>query len=138
MARDPRQHSGRGVVATANYKARQLGVHSAMSAAEALRLAPEATFLTPNFEKYRAVSNQVHEIFHRYTDKVEPIAFDEAYLDVTENKISIDNPVALAHALQQTIYEELQLTSSVGVSFNKCVNWVSQLALRYMQWIKRH
>jgi len=119
LARDPRQHSGRGVVATANYKARQLGVHSAMSAAEALRLAPEATFLTPKFEKYRAVSNQVHEIFHRYTDKVEPIAFDEAYLDVTENKIGIDNPVALAHALQQTIYEELQLTSSVGVSFNK-------------------
>ena len=119
LAHDPRKNGGRGVVATANYVARKLGVHSAMSAAEALRLAPNATFLDPNFEKYRAVSQQVHDIFQRYTDKVEPIAFDEAYLDVTENKTGHTNAVALAHELQQTIFAELSLTSSVGISFNK-------------------
>jgi DNA polymerase-4 len=119
LARDPRKHGGRGVVATANYAARKLGVHSAQSAAEALRLAPNAIFVEPDFETYRRVSGGVHEIFHRFTDKVEPIAFDEAYLDVTENKFGLTDGVVIAHQLQQMIFDELQLTSSVGVSFNK-------------------
>lgn len=116
LAQDPRKTGGHGVVATANYLARQRGVHSAMSAAEALTLAPEAIFVPPNFSLYRGVSKQVHQIFHELTDKVEPIAFDEAYLDVTDAQ---QDPVALAHWLQQKIYQELTLTSSVGISFNK-------------------
>lgn len=119
LANDPRKTGGRGVVATANYLARNLGVHSAMSAAEALKLAPQAVFVTPNFSKYRGVSQQLHQIFKRYTNKVEPVAFDEAYLDVTENIPNINNAIQLAHELQQIIYEELELTSSVGISFNK-------------------
>jgi DNA polymerase-4 len=119
LARDPRTHGGRGVVATANYAARQLGVHSAQSSAEALRLAPDAVFIEPDFDKYRTVSAQVHEIFHRFTDKIEAIALDEAFLDVTENKIDEADHVAIAHSLQQMIFDQLRLTSSVGVSFNK-------------------
>ncbi|MCM0582886.1 DNA polymerase IV [Weissella diestrammenae] len=119
LASDPRRNGGRGVVATANYQARELGVHSAMSAAEALKLAPNARFIRPNFEIYRAVSKQVHAIFHRYTDMVEPIAFDEAYLDVTHSKLFFPSSIALAHHLQQSIYNELHLTCSVGISFNK-------------------
>ena len=119
LANDPRKTGGRGVVATANYLARELGVHSAMSAAEALTLAPQAVFVTPNFSKYRDVSQQLHQIFKRYTNKIEPVAFDEAYLDITENIPNIDDPIQLAHELQQIIYEELGLTSSVGISFNK-------------------
>ncbi|MFL1695327.1 DNA polymerase IV [Weissella kandleri] len=116
---DPRKNGGRGVVATANYAARRLGVHSAMSSNEALKLAPEAHFVQPDFKLYKTVSKQVHAIFHRYTDLVEPVAFDEAYLDVTGHQLNFASSVELAHHLQQTIYEELNLTSSVGVSFNK-------------------
>lgn len=119
LAHDPRQTGGRGVVATANYLARELGVHSAMSAAEALKLAPHALFVTPDFQKYRRVSQELHQIFKRYTQKIEPIAFDEAYLDITDISESHEMAVALAHKLQQVIYDELGLTSSVGVSFNK-------------------
>lgn len=118
LADDPRLHGGRGVVATANYAARKLGVHSAQNAVDALKLAPDAIFVKPDFEKYRRVSQQVHHIFHRLTDKIEPIASDEAYLDITENKLQLDGMVAM-HWLQQVIYDELQLTSSVGLSFNK-------------------
>ncbi|MCW0952774.1 DNA polymerase IV [Weissella ceti] len=116
LAQDPRKNGHRGVVATANYHARQLGVHSAMNANEALKLAPDALFVEPNFTKYQAVSAQVREIFSRLTQKIEPVAFDEAYLDISDLE---GNPLHLAHNLQQTIYEELSLTCSVGVSFNK-------------------
>ncbi|WP_419154362.1 DNA polymerase IV [Weissella viridescens] len=116
LARDPRKTGGTGVVATANYHARQVGVHSAMSAAEALEKAPEAVFVTPDFDKYRKVSEQVHGIFHQFTDKIEPIAFDEAYLDLSDYEESL---VTIAHRLQQKIFDELALTSSVGISFNK-------------------
>ncbi|MDR3190216.1 MAG: DNA polymerase IV [Lactobacillaceae bacterium] len=119
LASDPRKNGGRGVVATANYAARKMGVHSAMSAMEALKLAPDALFIKPDFKVYGEVSAQVHEIFHRYTDMVEPIASDEAFLDVTVNKLGFTSAVALAHHMQQTIFDELHLTSSVGVSFNK-------------------
>ncbi|QIL50606.1 DNA polymerase IV [Weissella coleopterorum] len=119
LANDPRLTGGRGVVATANYQARQLGVHSAMSAAEAMRLAPNARFVVPNFKLYRQTSKMVHEIFHRYTKRIEPIAFDEAYLDVTNDLEHFESALELAHHLQQTIFDELHLTSSVGVSYNK-------------------
>ncbi|MFC6177812.1 DNA polymerase IV [Weissella sagaensis] len=119
LAHDPRKTGGRGVVATANYSARELGVHSAMSAAEAVKLAPHAVFVTPDFQKYRDVSRQLHQIFKRYTQKIEPVAFDEAYLDITQVSSNHQKAVALAHELQQVIYDELNLTSSVGMSFNK-------------------
>jgi len=116
IARDPTQNNGHGVVATANYVARQLGIHSAMSAFEAKRLAPNGIFLSPNFPKYKVVSAQIHDIFRRFTTKVEPVAFDEAYLDVTENILS---GATLAAEIRHQILKETQLTSSIGVSHNK-------------------
>ncbi|MYV17992.1 DNA polymerase IV [Furfurilactobacillus milii] len=119
VARNPRETGGHGVVTTANYVARKLGVHSAMSAQEAQKLAPKAIFKTPDFTKYRAVSATIHQIFHEYTDHIEPIAFDEAYLDVTNNKQEIDSAVTLAHQLQAEIWEKVHLTCSTGISYNK-------------------
>jgi len=119
IAKDPRKTGGRGVVATANYPARKRGIHSAMSASEALKLCPEAVFQTPNFPLYREVSDQIHRIFHEYTDKIEPIAFDEAYLDVTENKHHLHSAVQVAHELQAEIYDQTHLTCSTGISYSK-------------------
>jgi DNA polymerase-4 len=128
IAHDPRLNGGHGVVATANYVARQAGVHSAMSAQEALKLAPNAVFKTPDFAHYRQVSDQIHAIFHRYTDKIESVALDEAYLDVTDNKLGISSAVQLAHELQAQIYDEVQLTCSTGISYNK---FLAKLASDY-------
>lgn len=128
IAHDPRQTGGRGVVTTANYVARQYGVHSAMSAAKALELCPQAVFKTPNFPLYREVSAQIHDIFHEYTDKIEPIAFDEAYLDVTENKVNMHSAVELAHRLQREIWHKTHLTCSTGISYNK---FIAKLASDY-------
>lgn len=116
ISRDPTESNGRGVVATANYAARNLGVHSAMSAAEAKRLAPDAFFMRPDFQKYKMISQQIHHIFHQYTDKIEPIAFDEAYLDLTD---SVLTGATLAAKIRHQILKETQLTSSIGVSYNK-------------------
>ncbi|GMA70315.1 DNA polymerase IV [Leuconostoc litchii] len=116
ISRDPSESNGRGVVATANYAARQLGVHSAMSAAEAKQLAPNGVFMKPNFQKYQMISNQIHQIFHQYTNKIEPVAFDEAYLDLTESVLS---GATLAAKLRHQILKEIHLTSSVGISYNK-------------------
>ncbi len=128
IAHDPRQTGGRGVVTTANYVARQYGVHSAMPAAKALELCPKAVFKTPNFPLYREVSAQIHRIFHEYTDMIEPIAFDEAYLDVTDNKKQIHSAVQLAHELQQEIWHQTHLTCSTGISYNK---FIAKLASDY-------
>ena len=128
ISRNPQHTGGRGVVATANYIARSYGIHSAMSAQEALKRCPQAYFKKPDFPKYKRVSHQIHTIFHEYTDKIEPVAFDEAYLDVTENKPGIDSAVALAHRIQQEIYDQLHLTCSTGVSYNK---FLAKLASDY-------
>lgn len=121
IGHDPRKYNGHGVVATANYIARQYGVHSAMPTAKALKLVPKEkiVFVTPNFEKYRFVSRQVHELMHELTDQVESVALDEAYLDVTQNKLNLASPIALAGLLQQNIYRKTGLTSSFGISYNK-------------------
>lgn len=119
IAKDPRKSGGRGVVATANYLARAAGIHSAMSAQEALELCKDAIFKEPDFIKYCAVSEKIHDIFHEVTDKIESVALDEAYLDVTENKLELDNPVEVGKFLQQTIWEQTRLTSSIGISYNK-------------------
>ena len=128
IGRDPRHSGGKGVVATANYVARAYGIHSAMPTAKALELCPQAVFKKPDFDKYRQVSNQIHQLFHSFTDKIEPVALDEAYLDVTENKRKLYDEVQLAHLLQQEIYEQTHLTSSVGISYNK---FLAKLASDY-------
>lgn len=121
ISRDPRTSGGHGVIATANYLARRYGVHSAMSAAEANRLVPAtlAVFKKPDFVKYRQVSRQLHMIFHEVTEKIEPVALDEAYLDVTTNKLQQSDTIALACWLQQRIYQTTHLVCSVGISYNK-------------------
>lgn len=113
-------HAGeRGVVATANYEARHYGVHSAMSSKRALQLCPQLVFTEPRFEVYKAVSAQISDIFHDYTDKVEPLSLDEAYLDVTENHRRMPSATLLAREIKQRIHETTGLTASAGVSFNK-------------------
>ena len=116
---DPRQTGGRGVVSTCNYEARKFGVHSAMSSKEAYERCPQGIFISGNYEKYQAVGLQIREIFKRYTDLVEPMSIDEAYLDVTENKLGIKSAVKIARLIQFDIWNELQLTASAGVSYNK-------------------
>lgn len=119
IARNPLETGGRGVVSTANYEARKFGIHSAMSAKEAYELCPQAIFVSGNYAHYQAVSRQMHAIFHRYTDEVEGMALDEAYLDVTVNKLNLSSAVKIAKMIQHDIYQELHLTSSAGVSYNK-------------------
>jgi len=109
----------RGVVATASYEARKFGIHSAMPSLTAKNKCPELIFVLPRFEVYHAVSEQIREIFLEYTDLVEPLSLDEAFLDVTVNRK--DNPSAglIAKEIQQKIFEKTGLTASAGVSINK-------------------
>lgn len=109
----------RGVVATASYEARSYGVRSAMSMAKAKRLCPQLTVVPGNHARYKEVSNQVHDIMHDYTDLIEPISLDEAFLDVTENKPGIPLAVDIAREIRQRIRDELHLTASAGISYNK-------------------
>lgn len=109
----------RGVVATANYVARRYGVHSAMSSKIALQRCPQLIFRPARFEVYKSVSRQIHEIFHAYTDLVEPLSIDEAYLDVTENKVGQSSATLLAKEIKRKILETTRLTASAGVSYNK-------------------
>ncbi|MBG9367530.1 DNA polymerase IV [Streptococcus sp. NLN64] len=119
IARDPRVTGGRGVVSTANYEARRFGIHSAMSAKEAYERCPQAIFIQGDYAKYKAIGLEVREIFRRYTDLIEPMSIDEAYLDVTENKIGSQSAVKVARLIQEDIWRELQLTCSAGISYNK-------------------
>lgn len=121
IARHPRENSGRGVVSTASYEARKFGVHSAMSAEEAYRLCPQGVFVHGRHDYYRQVSEQVREIFRRFTDKIEPLSIDEAFLDVTENKYGLRSALEVARRIQAMIAVELHLTCSIGVSYNKFI-----------------
>ncbi|WP_133575269.1 DNA polymerase IV [Pedobacter metabolipauper] len=112
---------GRGVVATASYEARKFGVKSAMSSRQAIQLCPEAIFVRPRFDAYKAVSAGIREIFGRYTDLIEPLSLDEAYLDVTVDKLNIGSAMEIAKQIKQAIKDELNLTASAGVSSNKFV-----------------
>ena len=116
---DPRQTGGRGVVSTCSYEARAFGIHSAMSSKEAYERCPQAVFISGNYEKYKAVGLEIRAIFKRYTDLIEPMSIDEAYLDVTENKLGIKSAVKIARLIQEDIWQELHLTASAGVSYNK-------------------
>ncbi len=109
----------RGVVATASYEARRYGVRSAMSGVMARRLCPELIFVHGRMNVYKEFSAQVHEVFHRYTDSIEPISLDEAFLDVTVNKPGIELAVEIARRIKREIREETGLVASAGVSYNK-------------------
>ena len=115
----------RGVVSTASYEARRFGVHSAQSIQMAKRLCPQLIIVEPHFQKYKEVSAQLHEIFHDYTDLIEPISLDEAFLDVTENKTMVStNPqgmlaMDIAREIKQRIRATTGLTASAGVSYCK-------------------
>lgn len=112
---------GRGVVATASYEARKYGVKSAMSSRMAMKLCPELIFTFPRFEVYKEVSNHIRAIFSRYTDLIEPLSLDEAFLDVTDDKLGIGSAIEIAKEIKDAITKELQLTASAGVSVNKFV-----------------
>lgn len=109
----------RGVVSTASYEARRWGVHSAMSIQTAHRLCPELIVVGGDREEYKRVSQQVHEIFQDYTDEIEPLSIDEAFLDVTNNKKGIEMAVDIAREIRQRIADELHLTASAGISYCK-------------------
>ncbi|WP_420145413.1 DNA polymerase IV [Sphingobium sp.] len=111
----------RGVVATCSYEARAFGVRSAMPGARARRLCPGLIFVPPRFDVYRAVSGQVREIFSRFTDMIQPLSLDEAYLDVTVNKRGIASATKIAQEIRQMIRAETGLTASAGVSYNKLI-----------------
>lgn len=110
---------GRGVVAAASYEARKFGIHSAMPASRAVKLCPHAVFLKPRFEVYKEVSGQIREIFYEFTDLVEPLSLDEAYLDVTENFKQIPSATIIAGEIKKMVKNRTGLTASAGVSFNK-------------------
>jgi len=109
----------RGVVAAASYEARAFGVRSALPSLTAIRQCPNLIFVPPRFEVYRAVSQQIHGIFAEFTDLIEPLALDEAYLDVTANKAGLDTAWQTAKAIRARIKAETGLNASAGVSYNK-------------------
>lgn len=111
--------ASRGVVAAASYEARRFGVRSAMPSSTALRRCPELIFTPPRFEVYRAVSAQIHAVFADYTDLIEPLSLDEAYLDVTANLSGLPTATATADEIRARILEETGLTASAGISYNK-------------------
>lgn len=114
-----------GVVATASYEARKFGVHSAMPSKQALKLCPHLIFIYPRFAVYKEVSRQIRTIFSRYTDLIQPLSLDEAYLDVTEDKLGIGSAIDIARQIKQAIKDELGLTASAGISINKFVSKIA-------------
>lgn len=110
---DPRK---RGVVATANYLARQFGIHSAMSMAQAVKLCPNLKVIPGRHAVYKEVSNQIHQIFQRYTQAIEALSLDEAYLDVTDCQLCHGSATLIAKDIRQAIFDELGLTASAGVA----------------------
>ncbi len=119
---------GRGVVATCSYEARKYGIHSAMPCKTAYKRCPYAVFVRPRFEVYKSISDEIREIFYKYTDLVEPLSLDEAYLDVTNNKMNIKYATDIAKRIKQEIYDKTGLTASAGVSYNK---FLAKLASDY-------
>ena len=101
IAKHPKLTGGRGIVSTCNYKAREYGIHSAMTAAEAFKRCPHAVFIAGDWSHYQEVSQQIRAIFAQYTDLIEPMSLDEAYLDVTHNKLGIQSATYLAQQCRQ-------------------------------------
>lgn len=111
----------RGVVAAASYEARQFGVRSAMSGVQARRHCPRLIFVKPRFARYKEISHKIRTIFYEYTNLVEPLSLDEAYLDVTFNKKNLPSATLIARDIRQRIHDELKLTASAGISNSKFV-----------------
>ncbi|WP_163399843.1 DNA polymerase IV [Flavobacterium fluviatile] len=111
----------RGVVSAASYEARKFGVRSAISGVLAKKYCPEIIFVRPRFDRYKEISSKIHKIFHEYTDMVEPLSLDEAYLDVTQNKKGNPSASLLAQEIRLRILNEVGLTASAGISINKFV-----------------
>jgi DNA polymerase-4 len=111
----------RGVVAAASYEARKFGVRSAISGYLAKKNCPELIFVKPRFDRYKEISNKIRKIFYDYTDLVEPLSLDEAYLDVTQNKKGNPSATLIAQEIRKRIYSEVGLTASAGISVNKFV-----------------
>ena len=111
----------RGVVAAASYEARKFGVRSAISGVMAKKNCPDLIFVRPRFDRYKEISKKIHAIFHDYTDLVEPLSLDEAYLDVTQNKKGNPSATLLAKEIRTRILNEVGLTASAGISVNKFV-----------------
>lgn len=118
----------RGVVAAASYEARVYGVRSAMASVTALRKCPDLLFVKPRFDVYKAVSTQIRDVFAQYTDLIEPLSLDEAYLDVTENRTGVSSATEIARQIKDKIKQTTQLTASAGVSYNK---FLAKLASDY-------
>lgn len=112
-------NSRRGVIAAAAYEARKFGIHSAMPSAKAYRICPALVFVRPRFERYKEVSKQIHKIFQRYTDEIEPLALDEAFLDVTYNKLDLKSATVIANQIREAIRNEIGITCSAGISYSK-------------------
>ncbi|WP_317250703.1 DNA polymerase IV [Aquimarina acroporae] len=113
--------SKRGVVSAASYEARVYGVRSAMPGFKARKLCPDLIFVKPRFDRYKEISTQIRKIFFDYTDLVEPLSLDEAYLDVTENKKGNPSATLIAQEIRQRIFDEVGLTASAGISINKFI-----------------
>ena len=111
----------RGVVSAASYEARKFGVRSAISGIQAKKLCPDLIFVRPRFDRYKEISKKIRKIFLDYTDLVEPLSLDEAYLDVTENKKGNPSATLIAQEIRKRIFEEVGLTASAGISVNKFV-----------------
>ncbi len=111
--------NSRGVVSTCNYEARKYGIHSAMPSFMAYKLCPKAIFVQGRFDAYREASKQIIEIFYEYSDLVEPVSIDEAYIDVTENKKDIASATQIAIEIRRKIFNKTGLTASAGISYNK-------------------
>jgi len=113
------QPDSRGVVATCSYEARKFGIHSAMPSSRAYQLCPQAVFVHPRFHAYKEASAAIHLVFQKYTDIVEPLSLDEAYLDVSECDVFDGSATLIAQQIRQDIFNSIQLTASAGISFNK-------------------
>jgi len=113
--------NSRGVLCTCNYEARKFGIHSAMPSAHAARLCPELIFLPVDFDKYRRVSRAVQQIFHSYTDLVQPLSLDEAYLDVSDSPLHSGSATLIAQQIRREIFDSQQLTASAGIGPNKLI-----------------
>ncbi|WP_400075556.1 DNA polymerase IV [Winogradskyella sp. R77965] len=111
----------RGVISAASYEARKSGVKSAMSGRLAIKLCPELIFVRTDFDRYKEISNGIRKIFYDYTDLVEPLSLDEAYLDVTENKKGLPSATLIAKEIRQRIFNEIGLRASAGISINKFI-----------------
>src|SRR5689334_3547648 len=118
---DPKGGSGRGVVAACSYEARKFGVRSALPISRAWKLCPEGVYVRPRMKRYVEVSHQVMDVFRRYTDLVEPLSIDEAFLDITDSNALLRAPDKIAQSIKKEIREPTGLTASIGLAPNKFV-----------------